>query len=86
MRILTELSIPYLKTNGFFIPLKGKLEPELSESKKTISYLNCDITAIQKFNLPSEKSERTILKIIKHKATPEKYPRHYDQILKKPLK
>lgn len=86
LRILSELSIPYLKTNGYFIPLKGKLEPELSESKKTISILNCDIIAIREFNLPFENSERTILKIIKLAKTSTKYPRSYDKIKKNPLK
>lgn len=86
LRILSELSIPFLKIQGYFIPMKGKLEPEFSESKSTLKILNTSVEAIEEFLLPIEKSNRTILKIKKVSCTPKIYPRNYNTILKKPLK
>ena len=33
LEILSELSIPFLKIGGYFIPLKGKIDDELNRSK-----------------------------------------------------
>lgn len=86
LRILTELSIPFLKVQGYFIPMKGKLEPEFSESKDTLKALNTSVELVEEFLLPIEKSSRTILKIKKVLSTPNIYPRNYNIILKKPIK
>ena len=86
IRIILELAIPYLKVNGYFLPMKGIVTQELEESAKTLEILNCEVTDIIKFLLPIENSNRTIIKIKKLKETPEIYPRTYDKILKKPLK
>ncbi len=86
IRIILELAIPYLKVNGYFLPMKGIVTQELEESAKTLEILNCEVTDIIKFLLPIENSNRTIIKIKKLKETPEIYPRTYDKILKKPLR
>lgn len=86
LRILSELAIPYLKVGGYFIPMKGKIEDELEQSKKTIKILNSSIDEQITFNLPIENSDRTILKIKKMALTPNIYPRSYDKIVKKELK
>lgn len=86
LRILSELSLPALKIGGLFLPLKANITTELENSKETIEILGGQIESIEKYLLPVEKSQRTIL-IIKHKEkTPLPYPRSYDKILKKPLK
>lgn len=84
-RILLELSIPYLKVKGFFLPMKSNFEQELKESKATLKILNSKVLDIIEFNLPIENSKRTILKIQKENLTPSIYPRKYDKIMKKPL-
>lgn len=86
LRVLAEVSIPYLKTQGYFIPMKGKLEPEFSESKDTLEILNTSVEQIEEFLLPIEQANRTIIKIKKVSSTPNIYPRNYNTILKKPLK
>ncbi len=86
LRILTELSIPFLKVKGLFIPMKGAAEEEIKESASTLKVLNCKIINIIEFRLPQEDSKRTIIKIEKEAKTPDKYPRIYDQIKKKTLK
>ncbi len=86
LRVLTELSIPYLKVNGYFISLKGKADEELKEAESTLKVLNCEIEKIDKFILPDQVSERAIIKIRKEKETPDTYPRKYDKIKKQVLK
>jgi 16S rRNA (guanine527-N7)-methyltransferase len=86
LRVLTELSIPYLKVNGYFISLKGKADVELKEAESTLKVLNCEIEKIEKFILPDQVSERAIIKIRKEKETPDIYPRKYDKIKKQFLK
>jgi len=85
-RILAELSLPYLKIDGLFLPMKGNITKELTETENTLNVLNGKILDIIKFNLPVENSERTLIKITKLKSTPSLYPRPYDKIIKKPLK
>lgn len=86
LRILTELSIPYLKVDGLFLPMKGVITPELKESKATIKILNSEIISVKEFTLPFENSNRSIAIIKKNSKTNSIYPRPYDKIIKKPLK
>lgn len=86
LRILAELSIPALKLNGLFIPMKSNVSEEVNISQDTIFILGGELKATEESYLPIEESKRTIL-IIEHitKTNPI-YPRSYDKILKKPLK
>lgn len=86
LRVLTELSISYVKVGGYFIALKGKAEEELKESESTLKILDCKIEQQERFILPDNISERTIIKIKKEKPTPSTIPRKYDKIIKQPLK
>ncbi len=83
LKILSELSIPFTKVGGYFIPLKAKVEEELKNSEKIINLLGAKVIKKETFNLPLENSIRTILLIKKEKATPIKYPRSYNIIIKK---
>ena len=88
-RVLCEISLPYLKNNGYLIIMKASDEvtkSELEESKKTINILNSKIERIVSFNLPIENSQRNIIVIKKLDNINNIYPRTYDKILKKPLK
>ncbi len=82
--ILLELAYKLAKENGYFILLKGNIDQELKESEKALKTLNLELTKEEKFLLPIENSQRTILKIKKGKEI-GKYPRKFTQINKKPL-
>lgn len=86
LRILTEVSIPYVKVNSYFIALKGKAEEEIKESESTLKVLDCEIEQKEKFILPDNISERSIIKIRKNSFTPNKIPRKYDKIIKQVLR
>ena len=82
LRILSELSIPYLKVNGKLIAMKGISETEIEESEKILTELNSNILEVIKFNLPIEGSYRSLIIVEKEKETDKKYPRSYDKIIK----
>ncbi|CDF12011.1 ribosomal RNA small subunit methyltransferase G [Mycoplasma sp. CAG:776] len=82
LRILSELSIPYLKVNGKLIAMKGISETEIEESEKILTELNSNILEVIKFNLPIEGSNRSLIIVEKEKETDKKYPRSYDKIIK----
>ena len=86
LNILVELAIPFLKTNGIFIAMKADIKNEIEIAKEASAVLNASLEGIQKFNLPIENSQRTLVTFKKNKPTPTQYPRRYDQIVKKPLK
>ena len=82
LRILLELSIPYLKIGGKLIAMKGLSEEEIKESAKILEKLDSTIVDTIKFNLPIEGSNRSLVIVQKNKKTKEIYPRSYDKIVK----
>ena len=86
MTALSELCLPLVKLNGYFIALKGSNQDELNDSKNAIKILGGLIEDTINFELPYDGGERNIVRIIKQKNTPKEYPRRYDKIVKKPLK
>ncbi len=85
LRILCELAIPLVKKDGLFISMKGNIEKELEEAKKTINYLNCRIENIITFNLYKDEGIRNIICIKNYANFKKEDLRNYDKILKKPL-
>ena len=74
LNILLEYSIPLVKTNGYFIPLKGNLEKE-NNYQNALKVLKCTIIKKEIFNLPKENSHREILLIKKNNKTNKLFPR-----------
>lgn len=90
--ILSELCLPFVKIGGYFVALKAKTaDDELNLASEGIKRLGGKIETINKMflmdkTLGDEKdAERNLIVIKKTGKTPEKYPRAYAQIKKKPL-
>ena len=83
--ILLELSCQLVKTNGYFIFLKGNIKEELEEAESTIKTLNLKLEQKEEFMLPIENSNRAIIKIKKLSEIDKKYPRNFAKIKEKPL-
>ena len=75
LRILSELCIPIVKENSYFIAMKANIEEELASSKEILKELNSKIEQIETFYLPIENSLRNIIKIKKEQKTNSIYPR-----------
>jgi 16S rRNA (guanine527-N7)-methyltransferase len=85
LSILTELCLPIVKINGYFVSMKGHADEELNDIDNNLSKLNSEIVEIKTFLLPVEESKRTLIKIQKKKSTDKKYPRQFKEIKTKPL-
>ena len=86
LRIISELCLPFTKVDGYFIALKGHCDEELKNAESTLKILNAEVKRKNEFYLPIENSLRTNLYIKLKKEVDNKYPRPYDQIIKKALK
>lgn len=86
LNILSELCLPLVKIDGYFLALKGKLGyEELVESKKGISILGGEVAKVSEHHLYQAKDIRYLILIKKISKTLQKYPRMYSKIKKKPL-
>ncbi len=80
---LLELSIPFVKKNGYFIAMKGNAKEELLLSKNTHEILGAKIESINELTLNG--ALRNIILYKKIACTKTIYPREYNKIIKKPL-
>lgn len=85
LNMLSELCLPMVKINGYFIPMKAQVENEIDVSKKAIKTLGGELKDKIIFKLPYEAGIRTLIKIKKITKTSVKYPRKFSEIKKKPL-
>ncbi|THF73500.1 16S rRNA (guanine(527)-N(7))-methyltransferase RsmG [Cohnella fermenti] len=83
---LNELCLPFAKTGGAFVSMKGSdIQEELSESRFSLDKLGAKLTEVKRLELPLEQSERHLVVIAKIGATPKIYPRKAGMPLKSPL-
>lgn len=85
LRVLSELSLPLVKKDGLFIPLKGNIEEELIDARDTIDLMNSKVIDKKTFELYKDSGIRNILVIKKYENTNLQNLRTYDKIVKKPL-
>ena len=86
LNILMELSSPLVKVGGNFIAMKGPMaKEEAMECDKACKELNLDLIDRQKVILPMSFGKRYNLVYKKLDYTPDKYPRDYNKMKKKPL-
>lgn len=86
MSVLSELCLPLVKKNGYFVAMKAaSSEEELEEGQSAISILGGKLEEDYAFMLPNDAGERHIIKICKTKETPKKYPRKPGMPSKTPL-
>lgn len=84
LRMLSELCIPFVKKNGYFIAMKGQnYQLELEESKKALLILKAKLES--KISYQVDEQNHVILKFKKIAETPNKYPRRFSNIKSKPL-
>ena len=85
LKHLLEYGIPLVKIKGNFIAMKGKTEKEEENIENYLDKLDIIEEKRIIFNLPYEDSIRTIIKYKKNKKTNNKYPRKYNEIIKKDI-
>ncbi len=88
LRVLCELTLPFVKVGGKLLAMKGKnAEFELSSAKKALAILGARGAKCEEISLKgtTEILTHPIIVIDKKEKTPPAYPRPFAQISKKPL-
>lgn len=86
MAVLSELCIPFVKINGYFVAMKGpSVEEELNTSKLAINTLGGKLEDIIKIDIEDSDLKHNLVIIKKIKSTPTVYPRKAGNITKNPL-
>ena len=85
LKHLLEYGIPLVKINGIFIAMKANVENEEKNIDNYYNKLNIKEEQRIVFNLPHENSIRTLIKYQKEKETDKRYPRKYNEIIKKDI-
>ena len=83
--ILCEYCLPFVKTGGIFLAMKGNADQEAEESTRAIVTLGGTIEDLRHFTLPGTDMNRSIIVIRKVRATPAKYPRQAGKPEKEPI-
>lgn len=86
LNILAELTLPFVKINGFAIFYKGKeAENEILKGEFAVNTLGGEITATKSWTLPYNYGSRVLIICQKAQPTPSLYPRKPHVLQKKPL-
>ena len=81
---LCELCLPYVKTGGSFLAMKGAAaEDEVQEAKTAIRTLGGSIRTVTEY--PVGDAVHRVVIIDKVRPTPAKYPRRFAKIKQQPL-
>jgi len=83
--VLLEYCLPFVKTGGLFIAMKGSNTEEVDMSSKALDILGGEIENIYTLTLPFSDIKRNIITVRKLRQTPTKYPRKAGKPLKVPL-
>lgn len=86
LNVLAEFCLPYVKTGGLFIAMKGPVfEEELAEAKNAIKLLGGKTEDCRLYTIDGTDVTHSAILIRKIKETPSNYPRRFAQIKKSPI-
>jgi 16S rRNA (guanine527-N7)-methyltransferase len=86
LNVLNELCLPFVRTDGFFLAMKGSdLQDEITEAEFSLRELKSRVDRIVPVELPVVQAKRHIVVIRKLQSTPRKYPRKTGTPARNPL-
>jgi len=86
LNILCELCLPFVKTGGTFISMKSvDSTDEATEAQNAINTLGAVIQGHHDYTIPGTDITHRAILLRKIAQTPDKYPRRFARIQKKPL-
>ncbi len=87
LSILAEYCLPFVKTGGKFISMKGAAATEeIHDAKAAIMKLGGEVSDVVTVQLPFTDITHSLVVISKLRQTPAAYPRKSNKIAKSPLK
>lgn len=85
MPVLCEYCLPFLKRDGVFAAMKGRVSSEEDKgAKKAAAVLGCRVETVQNYALPAGDA-RSVYLVRRTGPIPDLYPRHGSKIAKQPL-
>ena len=83
---LCELCLPFVRTGGVFLAMKGPgAEDEAREAARAIRLLGGELERVAEYAVPGADVRHSAVVIRKVRETDKKYPRRWAQIKKQPL-
>ncbi len=87
LSVLAEYALPFVKTGGYFIAMKGSApSEEIEGGKKAVKVMGGEIVRVDNIHIDEGNLNHTLVVIKKVKKTPSKYPRKAGKPSKEPLK
>jgi 16S rRNA (guanine527-N7)-methyltransferase len=76
LNVLAEYCVPFVRSDGLFVAMKGaEVQEEVATAKQALFLLGRATCETVPLALPDNRGERHLLVIQKKQATPKKYPR-----------
>ncbi|MBS7225580.1 MAG: 16S rRNA (guanine(527)-N(7))-methyltransferase RsmG [Clostridiaceae bacterium] len=86
LSMLSELTLPLVKTGGVFYAMKASdCAEEVKQAAEAVRILGGDPAEVIQYQVPVSEIPRAIVKIKKSRETPAKYPRRFAKISAAPL-
>ncbi len=86
LRMLAELTLPFVKVGGLFLAMKGPdSQEEVDRAGRAISMLGGEVRRAYPYTIPGTDVIHKVIPIAKVRETPAKYPRRFAKIKKSPL-
>lgn len=86
LNILSELCLPFVKTDGLFLAMKSlDVDEEVQAAKKAVTLVGGKFIDPFIYTLPEREIRLQIIRVKKVKSTPKKYPRRFAKIKVNPL-
>ncbi len=86
LNLLCELCLPFVRTGGLFLAMKGPgAEEEAREAARAIHMLGDELERVALYPIPGTDTRHSAVMIRKVRETPKNYPRRWAQIKKQPL-
>lgn len=87
MAVLSELCIPYIKKDGYFVALKGPaVDEEIKDANKAINVLGGSLQETIEVTVEGTDLNHNLVVVKKIKETSKDYPRKAGTAAKKPIK
>lgn len=86
LRVLAEISLPFVRVGGQFVPHKSdRSDEEIDAARGGIAKLGGRLVDQYVYTIAPDAPSSRVLTIVKHAATPKEFPRAYARIKARPL-
>lgn len=86
LNLLLELALPYVRSGGVFLAMKGPdCDEEVAQAANAAGQLGGKIREVRRYTIPGTDVSHAIVVVDKLSPTPPQFPRRWARMQKKPL-